>query len=268
MLLIGQAIILGLIQGVTEFLPISSSGHLIVLPAIFNWPDQGLVFDALLHIATLGAVVVYFRSDVRSIVVSILKPTKANKQWRKLGLYILLATIPAALFGALFQDVIETVLRDPLVVAGSLVFWAGVLLHAERYSVKVSSPKRQLPQVGFWQALGVGFWQVIALIPGTSRSGITMTGGMLAGMNKETAVRFSFLLSIPVITGAGFVSIVELLRYGTDFVPWPSLAAGFLASFISGYVAIVVLLKLVRTWGFAPFAAYRLALAIIILLLL
>ncbi len=266
MVLLGQAIILGVVQGITEFLPISSSGHLIILPLLFNWEDQGLVFDAFLHIGTLCAVVTYFRSDLYAMYNSLVRPGRDNKQWRKLGLYILLATFPAALMGLLFKSSIETTLRDPMIVAGGLVLWAGVLLLADQYSAKVSSPKKTLPNITFLQSFVVGFWQVIALIPGTSRSGITMTGGMLAGMNKQTAVRYSFLLSIPVILGAGLLSVTELMTMPTGSIQWMPLSIGFVSSFLSGYMAIAFLLKLVARWGFAPFAAYRLLLAIIILL--
>jgi len=265
-MLIGQAAILGIIQGITEFLPISSSGHLIIIPYIFQWPDQGLNFDAWIHLGTLLAVFFYFRKDLKQILVSFLKPNKKNKDWRKLTLYILIATLPAGIFGLLFDKSIATVLRNTTVVSFGLIFWALVLWLAENYADKFGGEKRELPQVGFWQSIAMGFWQVIALIPGTSRSGITITGAMLAGVNKRLAVKFSFLLSIPIIAAAGLFSFLEIITEKSSvLVDWPFVLTGFIFSFISGYLAIALLLKIINKWGFKPFVIYRIILALIII---
>lgn len=265
-MLIGQAIFLGIIQGFTEFLPISSSGHLIIIPEVFNWPDQGLAFDAWIHLGTLLAVVLYFRKDLKLIIRSFLKPEKKTKDWKKFFLYLLIASIPAGIFGFLFNDAISTILRNSTVVSFTLIFWALILWVAENYSDKYSDQKKELPQVGFWQSTAVGFWQVLALIPGTSRSGVTMTGAMLAGMNRRLAVSFSFLLSIPIIAAAGVYSFADLLLNDIQMAfDWQFALAGFFFSFLSGYLAIAFLLKIITKWGFKPFIVYRLLLALIII---
>lgn len=265
-MLIGQAIILGIIQGLTEFLPVSSSGHLIIIPHIFHWSDQGLFFDVWLHLGTLLAVLFYFRTDLKQIILSFLKPNKRNYPWRKFGFYLIIATIPAGIFGILSNDRIATVLRNTTVVSFSLIFWAVILWLAENYSEKYSSHKTELVKINFWQVLAVGFWQVIALIPGTSRSGITATGGMLVGLNKRLALRFSFLLSIPIIAAAGLFSFLEMtLKASQLLINWNFILTGFLSSFVSGYLAIIILMKVVEKWGFKPFVVYRIILALIII---
>lgn len=266
-MLIGQALILGFIQGVTEFLPISSSGHLIVVPNLFNWPDQGLGFDACVHLGTFLAVILYFRKEVGLLIYSFFIKTPESKNWRRLAVYILVATIPAAIFGLLFKVEVANILRSPSVVAASLIFWAIILYLAEIYSEKYANHNK-LPRVGFWQSLAIGFWQVIALIPGTSRSGITMTGGMLVGMNKELAIKFSFLLSLPIIALAGIYSLTEMLTTGGELLNWSFVLTGFLSSLVSGYFAIAFLLKIISNWGFRPFIVYRIILALIIIFIL
>lgn len=267
-MLLGQAIILGIIQGFTEFLPISSSGHLIIVPALFQWVDHGLAFDAFLHLGTLLAVMVYFRKEVGNVCLGICTTDPARSTWRRLGFFMIIATIPAALAGILFRPFIEETLRSTNVVAVSLIVWAIVMLVAEEYSRRVSKPKANLENVTILQSVVVGFWQIIALIPGTSRSGITMTGGLLAGMDRDTAVRFSFLLSIPIIAGAGFFSLIELFQTSSFGFDWQFALVGLVSSVISGYIAIALMLRLVRMWGFKPFAVYRIILALALLFFL
>ncbi|MGB0757630.1 MAG: undecaprenyl-diphosphatase UppP [Patescibacteria group bacterium] len=267
-MLLGQAIILGIIQGITEFLPISSSGHLIVIPSLFQWVDQGLAFDAIVHLGTLAAVVVYFWRDLKNICTSFFSSKVENyKKWRKLGYFLLIATIPAAIFGLVFKESIGTLLRSTTVVASSLLVWAIVMLVAEEYSNRISKKQTDITSVTFFQAVAVGFWQVIALIPGTSRSGITMIGGMFAGLDKEAAVRFSFLLSTPIIAAAGLFSLLDTFA-SPGGVEVKMLVAGFVTAFLSGYLAIAFLLKVVNRFGFKPFAAYRIILALLLLLFL
>jgi len=266
---LGQAIILGLIQGFTEFLPVSSSGHLIILPVLFQWPDHGLTFDAFLHLGTLLAVLIYFRKEIFYIISSFFsKDNKEKTSWRRLGIYIIIATIPAAVVGLVVRDA-EVWFRSTTVVAVSLIVWAIVMLLAEEYSKKVSNDYKLIQDTNFIQAITIGFWQIIALIPGTSRSGITMSGAMLAGMNKKVAVKFSFLLSLPVIAAAGGLSLFELIKSPSQIgVDWQFAATGFIAAAVSGYLAIAIMLKFVEKWGFKPFVAYRIILALALLFFL
>ncbi len=272
-MLLGQAIILGIIQGFTEFLPISSSGHLIVIPSLFQWPNHGLAFDAFLHLGTLLAVVIYFKKEIGNIFVSFFggkkdRKDKEKKKWRNLGIYIIIATIPAAIVGLAARDAIESQLRSVNVVAISLIIWAVVMLVAEEYAKKVSKPNTKVEDTSMLQAIAIGFWQVIALIPGTSRSGITMSGAMFMGMNKQTAVKFSFLLSLPVIAAAGILSLVDLLQSVPTSFGWQFASIGFISSAVSGYIAISIMLKFVEKWGFKPFAVYRIILALALLFFL
>ena len=267
-MLLGQAIILGLIQGFTEFLPISSSGHLIIVPELFQWTDHGLAFDAFLHLGTLLAVIIYFRKEVAKILAGFFSGKSSDSIWRRLGFFIIIATIPAALAGLLFRPFIGEALRSVNVVAASLIIWAVVMLIAEEYSRRISRNNDSLEKVTLLQSIAVGFWQIIALIPGTSRSGITLTGGLLAGLNRETAVRFSFILSIPIIAAAGFFSLFELFQAETIFFDWQFALAGLASSAISGYIAIALMLKLVQMWGFKPFAVSRIILALALLFFL
>ncbi len=267
-MLLGQAIILGILQGLTEFLPISSSGHLIIIRELFQWVDHGLSFDAFLHLGTLLAVVVYFRKELKDIFLGICTKNIKTIKYRRLGYFLLIASVPAALAGVLFEPFIETSFRSVNIVAVSLIVWAVVMLIAEEYSRKVSKEKGGLEDITILQSIAVGFWQILALIPGTSRSGITMTGSLFTGMNREVAVRFSFLLSIPIIAGAGLFSLIDLIQSTNVLFDWQFAVVGLVSSAISGYIAIALMLKLVRMWGFKPFAVYRIILALALLFFL
>lgn len=254
---IEQAILLGLVQGITEFLPVSSSGHLIVIPELFGWEVQSLAFDAMLHIATLAAIIVALWSEVKAIGKGIVK----RNRFGALGLMILVATIPAVIIGLLFKDQITTILRGPEVVAFSLAFWGIVLYGADRFVKKNAESK--VEKTTWKQAVLIGLAQALALIPGTSRSGITMTAGMFTGLNRETAARFSFLLGIPAIAGAGALAFLDVATGSVDIALAP-LIAGFVTAFISGLFAIRFLLAMVRTSNFIGFAIYRVTLAMLI----
>jgi undecaprenyl-diphosphatase len=257
-----QSIILGIVQGITEFLPISSSGHLILIPNIFNLPDQGLVFDAILHLATALAIIYVLRKEIKEILLGLFKGE--NKTW----LYILIGIIPAGIAGYFLNDSIENKFRLVELVAFNLIFWGFILWLSERYSNRIGEKIQNIKNVKIKQALIIGFAQILALFPGTSRSGITITSGLFSKLDKKTAVNFSFLLGLPLILAAGGLKTVEAVNTGmfqTDLLP---LIFGFLASLISGILAIKFLLHLIKTKGFKVFVIYRIVLGIILLLFL
>lgn len=258
-----QAIVLGIVQGITEFLPISSSGHLIVIPQLFGWGDQGLTFDVLIHVATLAAVVVYFRARLLTLCREAIAEKGLGTSRRFIAI-LLLSVIPAGVIGVAFGDQIESQLRMLHVVATGLIFWGGVLLIADKRAVKV---KTSLNHVSWKQVFAISMAQAIALIPGTSRSGITMTAGLFGKLDRQSAAEFSFLMSIPVIGAAGLLRLKSLLVEGAASVSIAPLVAGFLGAFVAGFFAIAFLMNLVQKKGFAPFAYYRIALGLLLLLL-
>lgn len=256
---IAQAAILGAVQGLTEFLPVSSSGHLIFFPAIFGWSDQGVVFDAVVHLGTLGAVAVVFWRDFFSLK-------------RTAMFQILMSVIPVGAVGLFFGGWIGERARDPRVVAVSLIVWGVVLAvadwHSRRRVSRGARLKSAVEEASLADALSVGMAQAIALIPGTSRSGITITAGLFRGLDMTSALRFSFLLSIPTIALAGGASLLTAMRGGGPSAEIPSLLAGLAAAAASGFAAIKFLLRFLPSYGAAPFAVYRLAVGILILIIL
>jgi undecaprenyl-diphosphatase len=253
-----QAIMLGLVQGLTEFLPISSSGHLILVPHVFGWPDQGLAVDAALHLGTLAALVAYFRGELIDLVTGALA--------RRLILVLGVATVPAAVLGLVFGRAIETSLRAPLLVAVTTAFWGGVMWAADRRAVRAAtSGGDPLERVSWGQGLLVGCAQAVALIPGTSRSGITITTGLFTGLDRATAARFAFLLGIPVTAGAGLVKTLGLVRTGLPPDEGGPLAVAILTSFLSGWLAVWFLVHYLKRRSLLPFVLYRFALSILIL---
>jgi undecaprenyl-diphosphatase len=257
-----QAIVLGAVQGVAEFFPISSSGHLILVPEIFGWEVQSVAFDAVMHVATLGAVSFAFLPEVKKILMGMLGNAK-ERVWGRLGWMIIVATIPAGLAGVFLKDMIETTFRDPRVVAGSLIVWGLYLAFADRKAPD-PTPDKTVERTNWKQAISVGVAQAIALIPGTSRSGITISTGMLAGMDRETAAKFSFLVGVPAIAGAGALGFVDVFQ-GNIGVGTAPLIAGFVSAFLSGFIAIRLLLSLVQMRSYLPFVFYRVGLAAFIL---
>jgi undecaprenyl-diphosphatase len=259
-----QAFILGMVQGLGEFLPISSSAHLIITPYLFNWPDQGLAFDVALHWGTLVAVIAYFRWDIwnlaRGFFHSLLPSTRnfENNIYQKLSWLIIAATIPAAIIGKLFEREVETVFRNPLLIAVTLTVVGFILLLADKYGSKL----KNLNKVSWVDAAVIGCAQAIAIIPGISRSGATITAGLLQGLTREDAARFSFLMSVPIILGAGILKLPEISHIQNQ----ASLLVGFLSSTIFGFLAIKYMLKYIANKSFAVFAWYRFALAIIIVI--
>ncbi|MGH8481874.1 MAG: undecaprenyl-diphosphate phosphatase [Nevskiaceae bacterium] len=256
-----QAVVLALVQGLTEILPISSSGHLVLVPHFLGWPDQGLAYDVALHLGTLFAVAAYFRREVAGMAVSWAgslagRPLDdaARFAWR-----LLLATVPAALAGLLFNDAIEQHLRSPKVVAVTLIAYGVLLGLADRYA-----PARRGDAETTWRdALLIGAAQALALVPGTSRSGITMTAGRLLGLTRIGAARFSFLMSIPVIAIAGGYKFLQL-ALGEQAVDWGLIGIGMAVAFASTLASIHLLLLLVQRYSFMPFVAYRLALGAVL----
>ena len=256
-----QALAFGIVQGLTEFLPISSSGHLILLPWFFGWEDPGLGFNVALHWGTLMGVVYYFRKDIGQLTKNTLKSIKEPKTpENQLPWKIALATVPAALAGFLVEDWAESVFRSPWVVALSLAVVAILLFWADRKKGSIT----RIEDLSWKMAILIGVGQSLALIPGVSRSGITMTVALFLGMQRETSVQFSFLLSLPIILGAGLLKGAYILHHFHDPIFW----VGIVSSALSGYAAIALLLRFVRTRNFTPFVLYRLALAGLITFLL
>jgi undecaprenyl-diphosphatase len=253
----GQAVVLGIVQGLTEFLPISSSGHLILVPRVLGWPDQGLAFDAAMHLGTLAALFAYFRREVRDLLTGVLAP--------QIGLLVVAASLPALAVGWLLNNWIEVNLRGALVVAISTAFWGLVMWVADRGS-RVRSPVtgHPLERVGWSRAMAIGCAQALALIPGTSRSGITITAGLFTGLERSTAARFSFFLGIPVTAAAGAYKALGLVRHGFGAIEGGPLLVAIVAAFISGWLAVWFLVGYLQRRSLQPFVVYRLILAAII----
>ncbi|OGK97615.1 MAG: hypothetical protein A3E31_10755 [Candidatus Rokubacteria bacterium RIFCSPHIGHO2_12_FULL_73_22] len=254
-----QGVVLGLVQGLTEFLPVSSSGHLILVPYVFGWPDQGLAVDAALHLGTFAALLAYFRRELRALATGALS--------RRLALIVVVATVPGGLAGVLLGRLIEARLRSTLLLAGSTAAWALVMWAADRRAARApAGPRDPLERLTWAQGLAVGCAQAVALIPGTSRSGITITTGLLGGLDRATAARFSFLLGIPITAGAGGLELLHLLRGGLPAGEGGPLLAAILASFLSGWLAVWFLVGYLKTRSLTPFVVYRLVLALVIVL--
>lgn len=259
-----QVLVLSLVQGLTEFLPISSSAHLILVPALTTWQDQGLAFDVAVHVGTLLAVVLYFQHDLKRMFLAWLSSLERGGQSpdSRLAWAVLLATIPAALAGLLFGDFVEQNLRSPLVIAGTTIGFGLLLWWAD-----VRGRRRWDEHAINWtDVVAIGCAQALALIPGTSRSGITITAGLLMGLTRKAAARFSFLLSIPIILLAGGSQVVKLISQPQQ-ADWGVLLAGVLISGLSAYLCIHLFLKLLDRTGMLPFVIYRLALGVLLLIL-
>ena len=259
-----QAIIFGAVQGVTEFLPISSTAHLILLPWAFGWPDPGLSFDVALHLGTLVALLIYFRWEWTSLVGSALGLIRGRTSDpdARMAMYIVVATIPGALAGALFEHKVETALRDPKLIALMLSLMALVLVAAELKGRR----KKALDQMSWGDAITVGLAQAFALIPGVSRSGSTITAGLFIGMKRDAAARFSFYLSAPIIAGAIAKKSLDIARAGLPGDQLMLFAAGIVSAGIVGYLSIAFLLRYLQTHNTFLFVYYRIALAIVVFL--
>ena len=260
-----QAIVLGIVQGLTEFLPISSSGHLRIVPAFAGWEDPGAAFTAVIQLGTMAAVLLYFRHDLINIArgwfAGLRDPSKRGTLDSRMGWYLIVGTIPIVVFGFAFDDTIEDDLRSLNLIAAMLIALGLILLLAEH----VSKHDRDIERVTWRDSLVIGFAQAAALIPGVSRSGATITAGLFLGFERAAAARFSFLLSVPAIVLSGVYQLRDVGgEGGVGFVP-TMLAT--IAAFVSGYVSIAFLLKFLATHTTAVFVVYRLVLGVVVLAL-
>lgn len=251
-----QALVLGLIQGLGEFLPISSSAHLILMRFLFRWPDPGLTFDVALHLGTLVAVVAHFWRELLEIIRKGLSQPRSRDG--RLLYYIVLASVPGALFGVMLEEQAETVFRTPILIALTLSLMGIGLWAAER----MGSKRRKLEEINLVDSVLVGLSQALAIIPGVSRSGITMTAGLLTGMTRETAARFSFLMSVPIIAGAGLWEFRNLAWQEIN----AAFAVGVITSAVVGFLAIKFLLQYLRRGSYVIFTWYRLFLAALVVI--
>ncbi len=251
-----QAVWLAVIQGLTEFLPISSSAHLILPAELLGWPDQGLAFDVAVHLGSLIAVISYFRREIRQLVVCWLQQVGggASTAESRLAWHIIIATIPAGLAGLFFSDLIETHLRSIAVIAATTILF-GLLLG---WADKKNRNNRPLSDASWRSALFVGCAQALALIPGTSRSGITITAGLMLGFEREAAARFSFLMAIPIIVLSAGYKMLQLSQL--DDVDWSPILVGTVLSSITAYLCIKYFLVLINRISMMPFVIYRLLL--------
>lgn len=258
-----EALLLAIVQGLTEFLPISSSAHLILVPAFLGWDDQGLAFDVAVHLGSLLAVCLYFRGEIvavtRAWLTSIGRRQKPDAE-AMFGWYIVVATVPVGLAGLFFESWIEANLRSPLLIAGTTAFFGVLLWLADRRGDGADEHTLHLGK-----ALLIGCAQAIALIPGTSRSGITITAGLALGLSRQAAARFSFLMAIPVIFLASGLEILNLMEQ-PEQVQWDVIAVGTVASAIAAYFCIRIFLSVLEKISMLPFMIYRLLLAAVIVL--
>lgn len=256
-----QALILGLLQGLTEFLPISSSAHLSLTPWVFGWEPPGLSFDVALHVGSLGAVLWFFRkawADLLRAAYSIVRYRQVRSPEEKRVLFLILATIPGAIGGLLLEEKAETVFRTPLLTAFALIVM-GIILWA---TDKFSTQDKHLDGMRWGDALLIGMAQVVALVPGVSRSGSTMSAGRMLKFDRHSAAVFSFLMSMPITTAATVLKVPEVIREGGYSAP---LIVGVVAAALSSWLAISVLLKFVINHGFGIFALYRIVLGLVVL---
>ncbi|MCL4503595.1 MAG: undecaprenyl-diphosphatase UppP [Deltaproteobacteria bacterium] len=258
------ALLLGLVQGITEFLPISSSAHLALLEHYFHVSGGGLSFDILLHVGTLAALLGYFYQDWLEMGHAFIFPTRYNRPERRLLFFLIIAVIPGAIAGVLLEHKAETVFREPARIA-LLMGGVGLLLILAE---KIARHVRHMDQITFKDALYIGLSQALAIMPGVSRSGITMTTGLFLGLNRRSAAHFSFLLATPIIAGAGLYHLPKWFKEGNsgELTLLPAVL-GFLAAVISSYLTIKYLLRFLQRHTFIPFAVYRLIVAAIILTL-
>ncbi len=258
-----QTIILALIQGLSEFLPISSSAHLLLPKELLGWSDQGLAFDVVVHMGTLSAIVYYYRAIIKVLMVDFYYSVVKTQEYgqSRLAWGVLLGTIPVALSGLLFKDFIELNLRSIEVIAYSTLAF-GLLLGVASW---ISGNNNKPRDIVTWMDVGfVGIMQALALIPGTSRSGITITAGLLLGLSKKVSIQFAFLLSIPVITLSAILILFDLYQHPQN-VDWLLLTLGFVVSTLSAYFTVVFFIKLLDTIGLMPFVVYRVILGVLLL---
>ncbi|HSG31379.1 MAG TPA: undecaprenyl-diphosphate phosphatase [Thermodesulfobacteriota bacterium] len=259
-----QSIILGIIQGITEFFPISSTAHLALIPWFFSWKDPGLSYNVALHFGSLFAILVYFRNTwklvISQFIQGALKRNFNDLEYGRVGLFIILATIPAVISGLLFETYAAGILRHPLIIAGSLLIFGLLLL----YSNKVSKEKRSINNMTIKDSLIIGAAQAFAIIPGASRSGVTITGALLRNFKTDEAAKFSFLMAAPLIVGA---TVYESRHMSVESIFQTPFLIGILVSAVFAFLAIKYLLRFVRFRGYKYFVYYRIVLAAVITLM-
>jgi undecaprenyl-diphosphatase len=263
-----EAIVLGIVQGLTEFLPVSSSGHLRIVPALFGWDDPGTAFTAVIQLGTMAAVVIYFWRDLWRIttawVASLRHPERRRDLDARMGWYLIVATIPIGLLGLAFKDQIESGARDLRLIAGTLIVMGLVLLAAE----KAATRRKTLADVDTRDGIAIGLAQSMALVPGVSRSGATISAGLFLGYTREDAARFSFLLSIPAVVLSGLFSLKDLGSSEGAAVSGSATAIATIVSFVVGYAAIAWFLKYLVNHPTTVFVVYRVALGALLVVLL
>jgi undecaprenyl-diphosphatase len=264
-MLLLQIVVLAIIQGVTEFLPISSSGHLLLVPVVTGWPDQGVLTDVMIHLGSFLAVVVYFWRDCVNLLKGAADLLRGRSTtWGRLALWIVLATIPAVVFGVFldkigFMDVVRT---RPQIVAWNAIVFGTLLYICDRYGLT----RNLMVNMNLPQALIIGVAQALAIIPGTSRSGITMTAARVLGFERSEAARFAFLLGIPAIAGAAVLKLSDAMIEGTP-ITWPMLLTAVMTFFVA-LGTIAFLMRIIRHVSFLPFAVYRVGLGVLLLTLI
>ena len=266
-----QSIVLGIIQGASEFLPISSSGHLVLAPYLFGWSipaQEAFIFDVLIQVATLTAVIIYYWKDLLQILSALIQGLVDRKPFRdfysRLGWYLILATIPAGVAAILFKDTLEKAFSSPKAAAIFLIITSLFLLCAEIFGSRL----RSLDSASWIDAVWVGFFQVFALFPGISRSGSTISGGMLRGLNRESSARFSFLMAVPVMLAAGVLAISDLLKSPDLLAKLPIYGAGFITAALVGYLAIRWFISYLSNKSLYLFAGYCGTVGLLFLVLL
>ncbi len=261
-----EAIVLGIAQGLTEFLPISSTAHLRIVPAFLGWDDPGTAFTAVVQLGTMAAVVIYFRDDLLRIarvwLESLREPSLRRERDARIGWYIILATIPIGVFGLIFKDEIESGGRDLYLIGTALIVFGLVLLVAE----EVGTRRRGMDDVNARDGFVVGLAQALALIPGVSRSGATISAGLFLGFNRPSAARFSFLLSVPAVVLSGLFELNDAVGEDTG-VSAVGLGVAVLLAFVTGYASIAFLLRYLVTHSTRVFVAYRVVLGSLVLVL-
>lgn len=250
-----QAIILGIVQGLTEFLPVSSSAHLVIIPWLLKWEDPGLAFDVALHLGTLLALLLYYWRDWLDMGLSL---ASGQEMPRRLLLLLIIASVPGAIIGVLFEKQAETIFRTPVLIGCTLAIMGVVLWLGDIYS----PAKRKVRQMTVVDALLIGLSQALAIVPGVSRSGATITMARILGIAREDAANFSFLMATPIIAGAGMLEIHKALKGGLT----SQLGLGFIASAIFGILSITLLIRYVRSHTYRPFAVYRIVAAVLVIL--
>ena len=257
-----QAIVLAIVQGLSEFLPVSSSGHLILVPHFLGWPDQGLAFDVAVHVGTLAALLAFFRRELLAMLTAWFGSLAGRGMTAdaRLAWCVIFGTVPVGAAGLLFGGLIEQMLRNPLFVAGTLTGFGALMWLADR----LGRQERDEYSIDWHHALLIGCAQALALMPGTSRSGVTMTMARALGLGRAAAARFSFLLAVPGIAMAGGYELLKLLQGGDGGTDWAMMVLGTAVAAVTGYLCIRWLLAVINRIGLGPFAIYRFAIAALI----